>query len=91
MTRGAQWDNYAQELIGLIVAQREIELLLANAGEHRTAMFFLDEFRDWFDISGEIADILAVDLRACADTENHGYTSWSWKQNAWVKEGCMGA
>ena len=66
--RGAHWDNYAQELIGLIVAQREIELLLANAAEHRTAMFFLDEFRDWLDISGEIADILAVDLRACADT-----------------------
>ena len=69
VTRGAHWDNYAQELIGLIVAQREIELLLAQGGEHRTAMFFLDEFRDWLDISGEIADILAVDLRASADGE----------------------
>ena len=64
VTRGAHWDNYAQELIGLIVAQREIELLLSDGGEHSTAMFFLDEFRDWLDISGDIADILAVDLRA---------------------------
>lgn len=61
--RGAHWDNYARELIGLIVAQREIELLLSEGAEHRTAMFFLDEFRDWLDLSGEIADILAVDLR----------------------------
>ena len=66
--RGAHWDNYAQELIGLIVAQREIELLLSDAEEHRCAMFFLDEFKDWFDLSGEIADILAVDLCGSADT-----------------------
>ena len=61
--RGAHWDNYARELIGLIVAQREIELLLSEGDEHRMAMFFLDEFKDWLDLSGEIADILAVDLR----------------------------
>ena len=67
VARGAHWDNYAQELIGLIVAQREIELLLSDGAEHRTAMFFLDEFRDWLDISGEIADILVVDLRTSAD------------------------
>ena len=66
--RGAHWDNYAQELIGLIVAQREIELLLAGPEDHRTAMFFLDEFRDWFELSGEIADILAVDLCGSVDT-----------------------
>ena len=60
--RGAHWDNYARELIGIIVAQREIELLLAKQGENRTAMFFLDEFKDWLDLSGEISDILAVDL-----------------------------
>ena len=63
VTRGAHWDNYAQELIGLIVAQREIELLLSGKDDHRTAMFFLDEFKDWLDLSGEIADILAVDLQ----------------------------
>ena len=63
VTRGAQWDNYAQELIGLIVAQREIELLLSGSDNHRTAMFFLDDFKGWLDLSGEIADILAVDLQ----------------------------
>ena len=66
--RGAHWDNYARELIGLIVAQREIELLLSDGGDHRTAMFFLDEFKDWLDLSGEISDILAVDLQASAVT-----------------------
>ena len=65
--RGAHWDNYAQELVGLIVAQREVELLLSEGGvRHRAAMFFLDEFRDWLDLSGEIADILAVDLHGGA-------------------------
>ena len=63
VTRGAHWDNYAQELIGLIVAQREIELLLTGSDDHRTAMFFLDEFKGWLDLSGEIADILVVDLQ----------------------------
>lgn len=66
--RGAHWDNYSQELLGLIVAQREIELLLSKGGESRTAMFFLDEFRSWLDLSGEIADILAVDLCGSQDT-----------------------
>ena len=66
--RGAHWDNYARELIGLIVAQREIELLLSEGEVHQTAMFFLDEFRDWLDLSGEIADILAVDLHNSAET-----------------------
>ena len=60
--RGAQWDNYARELIGIIVAQREINLLLSKEGENRTAMFFLDEFKEWLELTGEIADILAVDL-----------------------------
>ena len=66
--RGAHWDNYARELIGLIVAQREIELLLSDGEDHQTAMFFLDEFRDWLDLSGEIADILAVDLHNSGET-----------------------
>ena len=34
--RGAHWDNYARELIGLVVAQREIELLLSDGEDHRT-------------------------------------------------------
>ena len=60
--RGMHWDNFAQELIGIVIAQREIELLLEKGGAHRTAMFFLDEFKGWLDLSGEIADILAVNL-----------------------------
>ena len=60
--RGAQWENYAKELIGVVVAQRQLELLFDNAGPNRTAWFFLDEFKGWLDLSGEIADILAVNL-----------------------------
>ena len=64
LMRGRHWDNYARELIGVIVAQRELELFLASQGESRTAMFFLDEFKSWLDLSGEISDILAVNLQA---------------------------
>ena len=64
LMRGRHWDNYARELLGVIVAQRELELFLANQGESRTAMFFLDEFKSWLDLSGEISDILAVNLQA---------------------------
>ena len=60
--RGRHWDNYARELIGVVVAQRELSLLLASQGESRTAMFYLDEFKSWLDLAGEIADILAVNL-----------------------------
>ena len=62
--RGRHWDNYARELIGVVVAQREIGLLLASYGECRTAMFYLDEFKDWLDLTGQIADVLAVSLYA---------------------------
>ena len=64
--RGMHWDNLAQELIGIIIAQRELELLLAKGGAHRTAMFFLDEFKGWLELSSEIADILAVNLEESA-------------------------
>lgn len=62
--RGAQWENYAKELIGVVVAQRQLELSFKHtaAGPSMTAWFFLDEFKGWLDLSGEIADILAVDL-----------------------------
>ena len=64
LMRGSLWDNYARELIGIIVTQRELELLLAQEGPNsRTAMYFLDEIHDWLDLKGELADILAVDLR----------------------------
>ena len=62
--RGRHWDNYARELIGVVVAQRELGLLLAGYGECRTAMFYLDEFKNWLDLTGQIADILAVSLHA---------------------------
>lgn len=60
--RGAQWANYAHELLGLVLSQRELERLLAQGRENRTAWFFLDDFRDWLDLSGEMADILALDF-----------------------------
>ena len=70
LMRGSLWDNYARELIGVIVAQRELELLLGrDGGSHRTAMYFLDEIRDWLDLKGELADILAVDLQAHGGSE----------------------
>lgn len=64
LMRGRHWDNYARELIGVIVAQRELDLFFRSQGESRTAMFFLDEFKSWLDLSGEISDILAVNLQA---------------------------
>lgn len=60
--RGAQWRNYAHELLGLVLTQREIDRLLKAGRENRTGWFFLDDFRDWLDLSGEMADILAVDF-----------------------------
>lgn len=65
LMRGSLWDNYARELIGVVVTQRELELLFErDATDHRTAMYFLDEIRDWLDLRGEMADILAVNLQA---------------------------
>ena len=70
LMRGSLWDNYASELVGIIVAQRELELLIEpEARKHRTAMFFLDEIRTWLDLKGEIADILAVDLQEHGDAK----------------------
>ncbi|CAO4157155.1 FtsK/SpoIIIE domain-containing protein [Methylorubrum extorquens] len=60
--RGAQWRNYAHELLGVVLAQREIDRLLKAGRENRTGWFFLDDFREWLDLSNEMADILAVDF-----------------------------
>lgn len=60
--RGAQWENGAKELIGIVCSQRQLDLLLSSRGTHHTAWFFLDEFKRWLDISGEISDVLAVSL-----------------------------
>lgn len=60
--RGAQWANYAHELLGLVLSQRELDRLLKVDRENRTAWFFLDDYRDWLDLTGEMADILAIDF-----------------------------
>src|SRR5262249_9150032 len=60
--RGAQWSNSAKELIGVVASQRQVELLCSQRRGYVTAWFFLDEFKRWLDISGEISDVLAVSL-----------------------------
>lgn len=60
--RGAQWSNYAHELLGLVLSQRELERMLSDGRESQTGWFFLDDFRDWLDLSGEMADILAINF-----------------------------
>ncbi|GHD20794.1 hypothetical protein GCM10016234_33510 [Tianweitania populi] len=60
--RGAQWSNYAHELLGLVLSLRELERLLSVDRENKTAWFFLDDYRDWLDLTGEMADILAIDF-----------------------------
>ncbi|TNC98633.1 MAG: DNA segregation ATPase FtsK/SpoIIIE, S-DNA-T family [Stygiobacter sp.] len=65
--RGAHSATHAQELLGLVITQREADLLLASSSvDHKTAWFFLDDFHGWLDLSKTRADILAVDL---ADTK----------------------
>lgn len=65
--RGAQWANYAHELLGLVLSQRELDRLLRIDRENRTAWFFLDDYRDWLDLTGEMADILAIDFSVGAN------------------------
>ncbi|MFC7737578.1 FtsK/SpoIIIE domain-containing protein [Roseomonas sp. GCM10028921] len=65
--RGAQWANYAHELLGLVLSQREIDRMLRLDHENRTAWFFLDDYRDWLDLTGEMADILAIDFAVGAN------------------------
>ncbi|WP_354288333.1 FtsK/SpoIIIE domain-containing protein [Sphingomonas sp. UYEF23] len=65
--RGAQWANYAHELLGLVLSQRELDRLLRVDRENRTAWFFLDDYRDWLDLTGEMADILAIDFAVGAN------------------------
>ncbi|ETI60101.1 hypothetical protein C100_19800 [Sphingobium sp. C100] len=65
--RGAQWTNYAHELLGLVLSQRELDRLLKVDRENRTAWFFLDDYRDWLDLTGEMADILAIDFAVGAN------------------------
>ncbi|MEA3044686.1 MAG: segregation ATPase FtsK/SpoIIIE, family [Sphingomonadales bacterium] len=65
--KAAQWHNFAQELIGLVLTQRRLEGLFGADGEHATAWFYLDDNRSWLDLKGELADILAVDFSSGID------------------------
>jgi S-DNA-T family DNA segregation ATPase FtsK/SpoIIIE len=59
--RAAQSVNHAQELLGLVLAQRELErLLAADTTDQRTAWFFLDDFASWLSLDGTRADLLGV-------------------------------
>jgi S-DNA-T family DNA segregation ATPase FtsK/SpoIIIE len=61
--RAAQRLNYAQELLGLVLSLREMELLLAaEPGEQRTAWFFLDDFVPRLSLDGTRADLLGVNF-----------------------------
>jgi S-DNA-T family DNA segregation ATPase FtsK/SpoIIIE len=60
--RAAQWRNFAQELLGLILAERRLEGLFGATTDRATAWFYLDDNRSWLDLKGEMADILAVNF-----------------------------
>lgn len=60
--KAAQWHNFAQELIGLVLTQRRLEGFFSASGDHATAWFYLDDNKHWLDLRGELADILAVNF-----------------------------
>jgi DNA segregation ATPase FtsK/SpoIIIE, S-DNA-T family len=57
--RAVQLPNSALELIGLVLARRQVELLL-DQDECKTCWFFVDEIARWLDLNNERSDILAV-------------------------------
>jgi S-DNA-T family DNA segregation ATPase FtsK/SpoIIIE len=57
--RAVQLRNSALELIGLVLARRQVGLLL-DQDECRTCWFFVDEIARWLDLTNERSDILAV-------------------------------
>ena len=66
--RAAQRRNYAQELLGLVLGLREMELLLATEpGEQRTAWFFLDDLVPQLSLDGTRADLLGVNFTVTAE------------------------
>jgi S-DNA-T family DNA segregation ATPase FtsK/SpoIIIE len=59
--RAAQSLNHAQELLGLVLTQYELNLLLGSeAQEFRAAWFFLDDVAPWLSLDGSRADLLGV-------------------------------
>jgi S-DNA-T family DNA segregation ATPase FtsK/SpoIIIE len=67
--RGAERVNHAHELLGLVLARRELESLLRQdaAGDmQRTAWFFIDDFIPWLELGSHRADIMAVNFAKVA-------------------------
>ena len=67
--RGAERVNHAHELLGLVLARREMEALLrkdAPADMQRTAWFFIDDFLPWLELGAQRADIMAVNFAKVA-------------------------
>lgn len=63
--RGAERVNHAHELLGLVLARRELEALLrqdASSEMQRTAWFFIDDFLPWLELGSQRADIMAVNF-----------------------------
>ncbi len=63
--RGAERVNHAHELLGLVLARRELEALLrqdAATEMQRTAWFFIDDFIPWLELGSHRADIMAVNF-----------------------------
>ncbi|WP_027528697.1 FtsK/SpoIIIE domain-containing protein [Bradyrhizobium sp. Ec3.3] len=63
--RAVQIPNSALELIGLVLARRQVELLL-NQDECKICWFFIDEVARWLDLNNERSDILAVSFTSKA-------------------------
>ena len=63
--RAVQIPNSALELIGLVLARRQVELLL-DRDECKTCWFFIDEVARWLDLTSERSDVLAVSFTSVA-------------------------
>jgi S-DNA-T family DNA segregation ATPase FtsK/SpoIIIE len=63
--RGAERVNHAHELLGLVLARRELESLLqvdTPPDLQKTAWFFIDDYLQWLDIGQPRADIMSVNF-----------------------------
>lgn len=63
--RGAERVNHAHELLGLVLARRELDALLrrdAGAASQKTAWFFIDDYLQWLEIGTPRADIIGINF-----------------------------